>query len=49
MVVLQYDNSGREIVDKLPMFEEPVFTEGTECTFADWYWKSINWGCVPVG
>lgn len=35
MVVLQYDNPGREVVDKLPTCEEPVFTGGTECTFAD--------------
>lgn len=35
MVVLQYDNPGKGVVDKLPRFKEPVFTGGTCCTFAD--------------
>lgn len=35
MAVLQYDNPEKEVVDKLPTFEEPVFTGGIQCISAD--------------
>lgn len=32
MVALQDDNPGKEVVDRPPMFEEPVFIGGTQCS-----------------